>query len=372
MKRKGYWAVVIIILLLVINIKGDAGIRPDKKNTGQKPNMASIAVESDAELKEVKPKRIPVGITVENEFDDASDNYESENDETDNNVSEQSDMTDDSSEAQPEDKNTSDTLDESTEDEEQVLTLLTFNIHSANNADGSIQLEQIIEEIKETGAQIIGLQEVERMMPRSGYQDQAKVIAEKLGYYYYYGGNINILGVQYGNAFLSKYPILEASNHKLPREMIEPRGLIEALIDVEGVPYHIYVTHLGLDPEERRKQVIYINDLISRKEGRVLLLGDFNNRPNSREMENLDSRMVDSAAALGYNDEYTYSNWDNLSKVRIDRIYASDNIKLKSHRVMPSLISDHKRVLTQIVHEILPIEGIYETAANRDSNKAER
>lgn len=48
---------------------------------------------------------------------------------------------------------------------EQVLTLLSFNIHSANDRNGDVYLDQIVEEIKETGAEIIGLQEVERLMP---------------------------------------------------------------------------------------------------------------------------------------------------------------------------------------------------------------
>ena len=226
-------------------------------------------------------------------------------------------------------------------DEARPLTLLTFNIRSANDKNGSIKLEEIVEEIRETDAHIIGLQEVERMMPRSGYRDQARLVAEELGYHYYYGGNINIFGVQYGNALLSKYPILAANNHKLPREKLEPRGMIEADIDADGSLLHVFVTHLGLSSLERSKQVRYINGILSQRKGNILLLGDFNNHPDSEEMSTLDDRLTDSAAALNQLDQFTFALKSTTPNVRLDRIYASDNITLKHHRVQPSAVSDH-------------------------------
>jgi len=238
-------------------------------------------------------------------------------------------------------------------DDEMELSILTFNIHSAIDSEGKARLESIIDEIKETGAAIIGLQEVERMMPRSGFKDQAKAIAEALGYNYVYGGNINVLGVQYGNAFLSKYPIIENSNHKLPRELMEPRGILDVTIDIMNNPYHVFVTHLGLNANERNKQVEAINSLLADKEGPVILMGDFNNQGNSEEMLKLDSRMVDSALALEKGDMNTYSFNSDEPNVRVDRIYASEDIELKDHVVLPSEVSDHRRVITKILQKIV-------------------
>jgi endonuclease/exonuclease/phosphatase family metal-dependent hydrolase len=315
MRRMGYWVLFVCLFILLLPLRGDAGEQGLSPGNGGSASVAALALKdpnASTETVEVEPGRIMM----------------------------------DSSSTAPE------------EPEEEILTLLTFNIHSANNSEGAVALEQIIEEIKETGAQIIGLQEVERMMPRSGYKDQAKVIAEALGYHYYYGSNINILGVQYGNAFLSKYPIVSVGNHKLPKELLEPRGLIEAMIDVGGTPYHVFVTHLGLSADERIKQVSYLNERISMKEGNVLLMGDFNNKPGSPEMDGLDPRMTDSAAALGLEDQFTYSLYTETPNVRIDRIYTSDNIELKGHESKPSAVSDHLRVITQIVHKVTNQEGI--------------
>lgn len=326
MRQRGFWVTLGIILLL-FGTSGDAVTYPARRYQKTAFITAGIELKSSVETKQVQPGRIAMEeVLFESEnpgpveerkipFKDAEDEFP----ETDMNMY-----------------------------ESQTLTLMTFNIRSANDAGGSVELDRIIEEIREANADIIGLQEVERMMPRSGYQDQAKIIAEELGYYFYYGGNINILGVQYGNALLSRYPILRASNHKLPRVKLEPRGMIEAEININGLLLYVYVTHLGLNSVERYKQIDYINRIISQREENTVLLGDFNNHPDSGEMIMLDEHVLDSAAALNSSDHYTFAWQDNIPDVRIDRIYTSDNLILFHHEVKPSVVSDHSRVLTQI------------------------
>jgi endonuclease/exonuclease/phosphatase family metal-dependent hydrolase len=230
------------------------------------------------------------------------------------------------------------------------FTILTFNIRSGNDADGNHALHTILEEIRETDADIIGLQEVERMMPRSGFADQAKIIAEALGYHFFYGGNINVLGVQYGNALLSRFPILEAKNHRLPRELLEPRGVIEAVVEVQGTPVQVYVTHLGLNAGERTRQIRAINERLAEQEGPLILMGDFNNLLDSAEMTGLDPRLIDTAAALGQYDAHTFAFYSDVPNVRIDRIYVSDDIIPLYHGVLSARSSDHLRVLSKVFH----------------------
>jgi endonuclease/exonuclease/phosphatase family metal-dependent hydrolase len=319
MKQKGLWATLGIVLLLLLGLRRDSAAFCCHRNPLSDFMAAGIELNSNVEAMEMQPGRIELERAIKPPTDEA-----------------------------------------------RPLTLLTFNIRSANDKIGSVKLEEIVEEIRETDAHIIGLQEVERMMPRSGYRDQARLVAEELGYHYYYGGNINIFGVQYGNALLSKYPILAANNHKLPREKLEPRGMIEADIDADGSLLHVFVTHLGLSSLERSKQVRYINGILSQRKGNILLLGDFNNHPDSEEMSTLDDRLTDSAAALNQLDQFTFALKSTTPNVRLDRIYASDNITLKHHRVQPSAVSDHMLVLTQILVNIMPEEGIQQEVTNRD------
>jgi endonuclease/exonuclease/phosphatase family metal-dependent hydrolase len=352
MKQRGVWVTLTTVLLLLLGLSGDSTFSCFDRYQHSGFVAAGLELNSNLETIEVEPGRIAMERTLQQPQSSVLSNSSSM-------LSNESNVLAGTLEVDM-------TGLDGNMDEPLLLTLLTFNIRSANDKNGSMKLEEIIKEIRETDAHIIGLQEVERMMPRSGYRDQARLIAEELGYHYYYGENINIFGVQYGNALLSKYPILEADNHKLPKEKLEPRGMIEADIDINGVILHVYATHLGLNALERNKQVHYINGILSQREGNILLLGNFNNRPGSEEMSILDDRMTDSAAVLNRLDQYTFAWKSTTPNVRLDRIYTSDNIKLQHHEVQPSAVSDHKRVLTQIQVNILPEEGIQQEVTNRD------
>lgn len=237
------------------------------------------------------------------------------------------------------------------------LRLLTFNIRHGVNEKGEESLDSIIRSIKETKAEIIALQEVDRFMLRSGFKDQAKEIARALGYKYVYGETINLLGIKYGNAILSAYPIIEHENNKLYSKEIESRGLLKAVIDVDGVLYNVYTTHLGLNSEERIKQVEQINQIIE-KDGadRIILMGDFNEEPYTTTMQQLSSMLVDSTEWIDGDIEfYTYAFYSDKPNTRIDRIYVGQNIEIQDHYVIESEISDHCMVVAIISH-INPIK----------------
>jgi endonuclease/exonuclease/phosphatase family metal-dependent hydrolase len=364
MKLRGVWVIISLCLLLTIGVSEDILANKDH---GQESEtvviLTSLSMKSEEEV---------LDTVLEQDSIDELQDIRNEQEKLDVQDTKDTKDTKDTNDAQDSSnqQELSEEQDSQVTQEEKILTLLTFNIHSANDQDGEVALEQIIEEIRETDAQLVGLQEVEHNMPRSNYQDQARLIAEALGYHYYYGENINILGVQYGNALLSRFPIINAENHKLPKKMLEPRGLIEALVDVDGIPYYVYVTHLGLNPVERKLQIQYINEKLTQRDGHSLILGDFNNNPDSEEMQPLNLLMVDSAVALNKSNQYTFPNWKDAPDKRIDRIYVSPQIELKNYEVMPSAVSDHRRVITQIVSKIQAGEGIHNDLANTDIKEA--
>lgn len=225
------------------------------------------------------------------------------------------------------------------------LIVMTFNICHGVNQEGKESLGSIIESIRDTNAHIIGLQEVDRFMPRSGFKDQAKEIAEALGYHYVYGETINILGVKYGNAIISQFPILEHENKKLPGDSMETRGLLSAKIDVEGSSYQVYTTHLGLTARDREQQIRAINISIEQSAESFILMGDFNGEPFNEEMTKLSPIVLDIAVEAQKEDLYTYAFYSDSPNTRIDRIYVSQDIGVLDHYVLESNISDHSMVL---------------------------
>jgi endonuclease/exonuclease/phosphatase family metal-dependent hydrolase len=157
------------------------------------------------------------------------------------------------------------------------LVVVTYNIHKGVGLDGALDLERIAEVIRETEAEVIGLQEV---VHRRGIH-QARVIARALGMEWIMGVTRRFPDGASGNAILSRFGILDAREFDLTCPGREPRGGLRADIAVGGgSALHLFNVHLGLGPRERRAQFLrLLFDGILRGanlNGPRVLLGDFN------------------------------------------------------------------------------------------------
>src|SRR4051794_39354446 len=95
------------------------------------------------------------------------------------------------------------------------LNVMTFNIHHGRGTDRKLNIGRISQVIKESNADLIGLNEVDRFFSkRSDYIDQISWLAKHLEMNYAFGEAITLrskktnITRQYGNAFLSRYPII--------------------------------------------------------------------------------------------------------------------------------------------------------------------
>jgi endonuclease/exonuclease/phosphatase family metal-dependent hydrolase len=224
------------------------------------------------------------------------------------------------------------------------IIFLSFNIRHGKDDRGKVNLNKLIYEIKETHAQIIALQEVDRYMPRSSFKDEVKEIANKLGYEYVYGETINVMGIRYGNATLSAYPILKHENIIMPSNSIEPRGILASCIDVNGMIYNVFNTHLGLNAQERMEQIKKIKEVVSIPKENIILMGDFNIQLEGELFLDFGIDLIDAAIQTGNDDIYTYSFYSTKPDTRIDAIYTSRDIDIKEYFVFPSEVSDHYMV----------------------------
>ena len=126
----------------------------------------------------------------------------------------------------------------------------------------------------------------------------------------------------FGNALLTRHPIVEVHRLDLSIDGREPRGALAATIDVGGTHVHLLATHLGLRVRERRFQVQQmLSYLESVQHSLVVVLGDVNDWlplrsvvhvldspvgrrarlrsfPSSRPMLSLDRIWIHPAAAL--------------------------------------------------------------------------
>lgn len=166
--------------------------------------------------------------------------------------------------------------------------LLTYNIHYWEGVDGVTDLERTIEVIRAAGADIIGLNEVYHPAKLKGWDRPAlEIMAARLGMHFVFGQAqtfpfaFNRPGRSFGNALLSRWPILASAAHHLnPVNGHAPRGLLEAriLLPDEGRTLTVYVTHLDAESEEvRLAQTQALLSWTGRDRARPhVLMGDFN------------------------------------------------------------------------------------------------
>ncbi len=188
-------------------------------------------------------------------------------------------------------------------------------------------------EIQRLAPEIVGLQEVLRFLPGSALDapltttnDQATEIADGLGFEIAYSvasdyGN----GLKFGNALLSKHPIVEQQSIPLPgSESGETRSLLFGLCQTPHGSLPVFVTHLNWKLHHgavRQRQVAFIAERVAELSPiggphlPPVLMGDFNAAPEADEirfltgLHSLDGKTVffaDSWAYAGVGPGYTF------------------------------------------------------------------
>jgi endonuclease/exonuclease/phosphatase family metal-dependent hydrolase len=182
------------------------------------------------------------------------------------------------------------------------FTILTYNIHHGEGRDGIIDLKRLSDVITAEAPDLVSLQEVDRLRDRSGYVDQMEDLAQLTDMQAVFGAAIGTPGKgQYGNAILSRYPIIRHKTYPLPGE---PRSLLEAHIQLAGISGDngelvFYATHLDLEQQYRLQSARQIRKIVTSFPGRIAILaGDLNATPGSPTIANLSEFWTNSTAGL--------------------------------------------------------------------------
>lgn len=225
------------------------------------------------------------------------------------------------------------------------VTLMSFNIeHCFNENTQQIDFDAYADEIRRYDADIIGLNEVRDEGESEEYEAQAKVLAEKLGYYYYFAKATYIEGVNpYGNAILSRFPIISAETILVPDPeepayagYYETRCLLKAKIDVFG-GMEVFVIHWGLNPDEQANAFNTIVENVGDK--RCVLMGDFNITPDDPLLIPINERLFDTAKVF---EEERLSFPSDKPVIKIDYIFTSHDIKVLKADIPADVLSDHR------------------------------
>lgn len=150
-----------------------------------------------------------------------------------------------------------------------------------------VDKDKIIEELREVDADLVGLQEVDVNTKRSGAGNQVQILAEALGYpYWYFAKSTDHEGGEYGHGVLSRYPIKESENvvFQVIGEGDHTRTYERHVLDVDGTELVFYNTHITVKGGESDKgnELKEISARMSKDEYAVLT-GDMNMRPDNME-----------------------------------------------------------------------------------------
>jgi endonuclease/exonuclease/phosphatase family metal-dependent hydrolase len=159
------------------------------------------------------------------------------------------------------------------------LTIASYNIHSCVGMDGRCDPSRIAAVLREIDADVVGLQEVDARPGPTTDSMQMAYLAGTLGLHAIAGPTIMRDDGHYGNALLTRCPILDVRHVDLTVYRREPRAAIDAELDVGGVPLRVIATHFGLLPGERRVQARRLLAQLGDGESRAaatVLCGDMN------------------------------------------------------------------------------------------------
>lgn len=223
------------------------------------------------------------------------------------------------------------------------ITVVSYNIKSGHLAGSLSRIAQLL---RDSGADVVFMQEVDQRRFASGRVDQPAFFADALDVSYAYGKNAPYPGGGgIGNLILSRFELTEVSNSLLPRPAgTVQRGLQHAVIDVDGTEVSLYNTHLQNANEPARiLQVAAINELIADDPRPRVLGGDMNAPPGSAPMNALTTRWSDTWLAAGSGGGRTAPA--GAPRARIDYLlHAGEGLTPLAADVLPIRLSDHRAV----------------------------
>ncbi|HEX4451280.1 MAG TPA: endonuclease/exonuclease/phosphatase family protein [Kofleriaceae bacterium] len=142
------------------------------------------------------------------------------------------------------------------------LRVLSYNIHKCiGGVDRRYDPQRVADVINQQHADVLLLQEVDHEVPRSNRDRQVDVLGDLVGMRYRsWFSNVEVRGGGcYGNAILSRYPIVETTNIDLSIRFKKKRSVLHGVVRVRqndmDRTVHVYNMHLGLARFERRIQL---------------------------------------------------------------------------------------------------------------------
>lgn len=226
------------------------------------------------------------------------------------------------------------------------LRVSSYNIHRCIGRDQHMGAARTATVIRELHCDLVGLQDVDNLS--DGLHDSRPLdfLAQQTHMEAIAGHTLMRHEGSFGNALLTRRPVLAVRRHDLSVPRREPRGALDVDLDIDGEIVRIIVTHLGLRPAERRAQVRQMLQLLhdTPLERTVLVLGDINGwLPLDRPLRWLHGLLGHAPA------ERTFPAW--LPLFALDRVWVRPRHTLLA-------VGAHRNAAARTASDHLPIKAV--------------
>ena len=240
------------------------------------------------------------------------------------------------------------------------LVVSSYNVHACVGLDGLRDPVRTWRVLSEINADIYGLQEVDARSRQPDFVDQFEFFEEQSGMHAIAGPNMTENGARYGNALLSRWPVVDCRLIDLTIENYEPRGAIAAVVRCADRDVRIVNTHLGLRRGERVKQLALLLDALAGESLPSIFLGDYNMwGRQQRALVKLGAPVARAAAPKTF-----FSRFPLFAP---DRIWAKSGAHLID-------VASHKSRIATTASDHLPLKAVVtladERARDRDCRRS--
>ncbi|MEO8609498.1 MAG: endonuclease/exonuclease/phosphatase family protein [Chloroflexota bacterium] len=187
----------------------------------------------------------------------------------------------------------------------QQIKLLTYNMQAEEDL-----LEPMVQVIRDSGADIVALQEMSAKM--------AARLDEALTDIYPYRALHPMTSPYHGRGILSRYPL--TNDRAWPEDYPIPVRLQRVEVDVDGTSVTIFNMHAppsvpifegSYDIGPRKQQIADLVDMARQEPGAVLMMGDFNTTDMDENYARITAQFADTFREVGWGLGFTNPDWQH-------------------------------------------------------------
>ncbi len=210
--------------------------------------------------------------------------------------------------------------------------------------------------LKQSGADVIALQEADGPSRWSGKFDHVIMLAQQAEYPWHCRvGHAQSWLFDYGTALLSRGYFIDTLGHSFePTPPTTTKGFLLGQVvwqPIEGSQTTILVdivsVHLDFSSEKsRQSQVREIAEYLSGRKNPIIILGDFNSE--WLDEESIIEELARRTGLHGYMPKAKDLGTFRSNGRRLDWILISNELQFKSYSVLPDVVSDHYAVVAEV------------------------